>query len=138
MPDVPGGLEPSVALWYNSQSVDGRTSATSPQASWTGDRCWSDATDQFTLSLNGSSNTLVHDTATGTWHAEVKALACQLPPPRLDPVYRPTRVEIGLHRRPLAVRQTARAEPAPASPALRCPACRTGGKCELGSAVGTA
>jgi RHS repeat-associated protein len=99
VPDVPGGLEPSVALGYNSQSVDGRTSATSPQASWigdgwdyspgfvessyancpdddagkgpqTGDQCWSDATDQLTLSLNGSSNTLVHDTATGTWHPQ--------------------------------------------------------------------
>ncbi|MEV6007854.1 RHS repeat-associated core domain-containing protein [Streptomyces sp. NPDC051976] len=99
IPDVPGGLQPSVGLSYNSQSVDGRTSTTSPQASWIGDgwdyspgfiessyarcadddngkgpqtsdQCWSDDTDQFTLSLNGSSNTLVHDTATGAWHPQ--------------------------------------------------------------------
>ncbi|WP_265738137.1 RHS repeat-associated core domain-containing protein [Actinacidiphila epipremni] len=99
LPDVPGGLEPSVALGYSSQSIDGRTSSTSPQASWigdgwdyspgfveesyagcsddtaggspkTGDQCWSDATDTLTLSLNGSSNTLVHDDATGTWHPQ--------------------------------------------------------------------
>jgi RHS repeat-associated protein len=98
-PDVPGGLKPSVALGYNSQSVDGRTSTTSPQASWigdgwdyspgfiessyancpddnggtgpkTGDQCWSDDTDQLTLSLNGASNTLVHDTASNTWHPQ--------------------------------------------------------------------
>ncbi|MEC3994483.1 RHS repeat-associated core domain-containing protein [Actinacidiphila sp. DG2A-62] len=98
-PQVPGGLQPSVSLAYSSQSVDGRTSSTSPQASWigdgwdyspgfveesygscsddaaggtpaTGDQCWSDATDQITLSLNGASNTLVHDDATGTWHPQ--------------------------------------------------------------------
>lgn len=98
-PDVPGGLQPSVALSYNSQTVDGRTSSTSPQASWIGDgwdyspgfieesyascaddaavgipktsdQCWSDATDQITLSLNGASNTLVHDDATGAWHPQ--------------------------------------------------------------------
>jgi RHS repeat-associated protein len=99
VPQVPGGLQPSVSLDYNSQTVDGRTSATSPQASWvgdgwdyspgyieetyakcsddtagggpkTGDACWSDATDTVTLSLNGASNTLVHDDKTGTWHPQ--------------------------------------------------------------------
>ncbi|MFC5766753.1 RHS repeat-associated core domain-containing protein [Actinacidiphila bryophytorum] len=99
VPDVPGGLQPSVGLSYSSQSIDGRTSTTSPQASWigdgweyspgfveesytgcaddtaggspkTGDQCWSDAADTVTLSLNGASNTLVHDDATGTWHPQ--------------------------------------------------------------------
>lgn len=96
-PQVPGGLQPAVALSYSSQSVDGRTSTTSPQASWVGDgweyspgyieesyatcsddtvsggtsdECWSDATDQLTLSLNGASNTLVHDDTTGAWHPQ--------------------------------------------------------------------
>jgi RHS repeat-associated protein len=102
IPTVPGGLQPSLGLGYNSQAVDGHTSATSPQAAWvgdgwsdtqnfierdfipcsqdadttsknnttpTGDLCWSDAADTLTLSLNGSSNTLVHDPKTG-WHAQ--------------------------------------------------------------------
>lgn len=101
LPTVPGGLQPSVGLGYDSQSVDGRTSATSPQASWagdgwsdsqnfverdftscsqdtnstnntpkTGDMCWSDATNTVTLSLNGSSTTLVRDDTTGTWRPQ--------------------------------------------------------------------
>ena len=37
VPSVPGGLEPTVALQYDSQSVDGLTSATNPEASWVGD-----------------------------------------------------------------------------------------------------
>ena len=37
VPDVPGGLEPSVSLDYDSQSVDGLTSSTNDQASWVGD-----------------------------------------------------------------------------------------------------
>ncbi|MFC9083865.1 RHS repeat-associated core domain-containing protein [Streptomyces sp. NPDC057062] len=98
-PDVPGSLVPSVSLNYSSQSVDGRTSSTNAQSSWIGDgwdyspgfverayascsddtangtpktsdECWSDATDTLTLSLNGSSNTLVHDDATNTWHPQ--------------------------------------------------------------------
>lgn len=97
LPQVPGGLQPAVSLGYSSQSVDGRTSSTSPQASWigdgwdyspgfieesyascaddtaggtpaTGDQCWSDDTDQLTLSLNGASNTLVYDDVSQTWH----------------------------------------------------------------------
>ena len=101
IPTVPGGLQPSVSLGYNSQAVDGRTSATSPQAGWagdgwsdsqsyverdftacsqdststnntpkTGDLCWSDATNTVTLSLNGSSTTLVRDDTTGVWHPQ--------------------------------------------------------------------
>jgi RHS repeat-associated protein len=37
VPPVPGGLEPTVELDYDSQMVDGITSATNPQASWVGD-----------------------------------------------------------------------------------------------------
>lgn len=101
IPAAPGGLEPSVGLGYDSQAVDGRTSATSPQAGWvgdgwsdtqnfverdfvpcsqdsnstnntpkTGDLCWSDAANTLTLSLNGSSTTLVHDDATGAWRPQ--------------------------------------------------------------------
>ncbi|MFJ8364449.1 RHS repeat-associated core domain-containing protein [Streptomyces sp. NPDC093984] len=99
VPDVPGGLTPSVSLGYSSQSVDGRTSSTNAQSSWIGDgwdyspgfversypacsddaasgtpktsdECWSDAVQTLTLSLNGSSNTLVHDDATNTWHPQ--------------------------------------------------------------------
>ncbi|MFF4805444.1 RHS repeat-associated core domain-containing protein [Streptomyces sp. NPDC001351] len=99
VPDVPGSLTPSVSLDYSSQSVDGRTSSTNAQSSWIGDgwdyspgfversyascsddaangtpktsdECWSDAVDTLTLSLNGSSNTLVHDDATNTWHPQ--------------------------------------------------------------------
>ncbi|MFF1422528.1 ricin-type beta-trefoil lectin domain protein [Streptomyces sp. NPDC058280] len=36
-PAVPGGPSPSVAFGYNSQVVDGRTSATNNQASWIGE-----------------------------------------------------------------------------------------------------
>lgn len=37
VPPALGGTPPSVALGYNSSSVDGRTSATNSQASWVGD-----------------------------------------------------------------------------------------------------
>ncbi|MFF4121063.1 RHS repeat-associated core domain-containing protein [Streptomyces sp. NPDC001714] len=99
VPDVPGSLAPTVSLDYSSQSVDGRTSSTNAQSSWIGDgwdyspgfversyascsddaangtpktsdECWSDDVDSLTLSLNGSSNTLVHDDKTGTWHPQ--------------------------------------------------------------------
>ncbi|WP_432109812.1 RHS repeat-associated core domain-containing protein [Streptomyces sp. AA1529] len=36
-PEVPGGLEPGLAMEYSSQSVDGRTAATNNQANWAGD-----------------------------------------------------------------------------------------------------
>ncbi|MEU1475472.1 RHS repeat-associated core domain-containing protein [Streptomyces sp. NPDC005760] len=99
VPDVPGSLTPSVSLDYSSQAVDGRTSSTNAQSSWIGDgwdyspgfversytscsddtangtpktsdECWSDDVDTLTLSLNGSSNTLVHDTKSGAWHPQ--------------------------------------------------------------------
>ncbi|MCM2419637.1 RHS repeat-associated core domain-containing protein [Streptomyces sp. RKAG293] len=99
LPEVPGGLKPSVALNYGSQGVDGRISSTNSQASWVGDgwdyspgfversyvscsddaaggspktsdECWSEAADSITLSLNGSSNTLVYDDAKKTWHPQ--------------------------------------------------------------------
>ena len=96
VPPVPGGLEPKVALGYDSQSVDGLTSSTNNQASWVGDG-WdyspapsSEATVMraehrhgatrpatsatppnavTTLSLGGQETTLVR-TPTGAWHAE--------------------------------------------------------------------
>lgn len=37
VPAVPGGLQPSVGLSYDSDAVDGRTSNTNNQASWAGD-----------------------------------------------------------------------------------------------------
>ncbi|MBV2358022.1 HNH endonuclease [Streptomyces sp. J2-1] len=99
VPDVPGSLVPSVGLSYGSQSVDGRTSSTNAQSSWIGDgwdyspgfversypscaddtaggspktsdECWSDDAQTLTLSLNGSSNTLVHDDKSNTWHPQ--------------------------------------------------------------------
>ncbi|HUN31222.1 MAG TPA: RHS repeat-associated core domain-containing protein [Trebonia sp.] len=96
VPPVPGGLEPSVSLDYDSQAVDGLTSSTNDQASWigdgwdyepgyierdyqsceqnpagstqTGDECWS-SDDVTTLSLGGVTTTLVDDPVNG-WHAE--------------------------------------------------------------------
>ncbi|MFJ8333621.1 RHS repeat-associated core domain-containing protein [Streptomyces sp. NPDC094437] len=99
VPDVPGSLTPNVSLSYSSQGVDGRTSSTNAQSSWIGDgwdyspgfversyascsddtangspstsdECWSDDVDSLTLSLNGSSNTLVHDDTSDTWHPQ--------------------------------------------------------------------
>jgi RHS repeat-associated protein len=108
VPPVPGGLEPTVALTYNSQMVDGITSATNPQASWVGDG-WDSSQgfieedyptcsafyssaddteplaeintpdlcappqldeDYLTLSLNGTTTTLVYDNSTAKWHTE--------------------------------------------------------------------
>ena len=99
VPPVPGGLTPPVAISYDSQELDGLTSATNDQASWigdgfdyqpgfierdyetcsqdnltpalpsadlTGDLCWS-ANNETTLSLNGTTTTLVDDPANG-WH----------------------------------------------------------------------
>ncbi|MFI9616813.1 ricin-type beta-trefoil lectin domain protein [Streptomyces sp. NPDC052023] len=37
VPGVPGGPSPAISLGYNSQAVDGRTSATNTQPSWIGD-----------------------------------------------------------------------------------------------------
>ena len=97
VPSVPGGLEPTVSLGYNSQSQDGLTSSTNNQASWVGDgfdydpgfiersyqscdqnpagttrtedNCWSDS-NTLTLSLGGQSSTLVKDDTTGVWHPQ--------------------------------------------------------------------
>jgi RHS repeat-associated protein len=93
VPQVPGGLVPSVALGYDSQAADGLTSSTNNQASWvgdgwdyqpgfierdyqsceqtskkTGDLCWS-ANNVTTLSLGGMTTALVDDPTNG-WHAE--------------------------------------------------------------------
>jgi RHS repeat-associated protein len=92
-PPVPGGLQPSVGLSYNSQSIDGQTATTNNQGSWIGqgfsyepgyierrykpcaddghddtfgDQCW--AYDNATLALaGGTSGELVKDDATGQW-----------------------------------------------------------------------
>ncbi|MFI1829532.1 polymorphic toxin-type HINT domain-containing protein [Streptomyces sp. NPDC020412] len=95
-PGVPGGLQPSVALGYSSQAVDGKTGASNSQSSWIGDgwnyepgfierrykACNNDKTgatnttkvgdlcwynDNATLSLGGKSTELVYDTTKG-WH----------------------------------------------------------------------
>ncbi|MEU6993372.1 polymorphic toxin-type HINT domain-containing protein [Streptomyces sp. NPDC046465] len=92
-PPAPGGLAPSVALSYNSQSVDGQTAATNNQGSWVGqgfgyepgfierrykpcaddghaktngDQCW--AYDNATIQLGGgSSGELIKDDDSGEW-----------------------------------------------------------------------
>ncbi|MFJ8104610.1 polymorphic toxin-type HINT domain-containing protein [Streptomyces sp. NPDC096132] len=91
-----GSLNPSVGLAYDSGSVDGQTSSTQAQASWVGDgwatpdsyveQSFTSCSDNpggsaspvssddkcydgpvLTLSLNGSSTSLVKDGSTGTW-----------------------------------------------------------------------
>jgi RHS repeat-associated protein len=97
VPNVPGGLSPSIALSYASQSVDGMTSSTNTQASWIGDgwdyqpgfiersyqscdqnpagstktedNCWS-AKNSVTISLNGQNTTLIKDDTSGEWHPQ--------------------------------------------------------------------
>ncbi|MFE7778480.1 RHS repeat domain-containing protein [Streptomyces sp. NPDC057445] len=98
VPTVPGGLEPKIALGYNSQSVDGRTAASNNQPSWIGDGwdwepgfierrykpCNDDKTggtnttkvgdlcwynDNATLTLGGKSTELVYESGKG-WAAE--------------------------------------------------------------------
>ncbi|CAL9670274.1 hypothetical protein SUDANB176_07439 [Streptomyces sp. enrichment culture] len=92
-PPVPGGLQPTIGLSYNSQSIDGQTATTNNQGSWIGqgfsyepgyierrykpcaddghddtygDQCW--AYDNATLSLaGGSSGTIIKDDTTGEW-----------------------------------------------------------------------
>ncbi|MFJ5230358.1 RHS repeat-associated core domain-containing protein [Kitasatospora sp. NPDC088391] len=94
---VPAGIAggvPTVALSYDSSSVDGKTSASNSQSSWvgegwdyqagfversyqgcakdgiagSGDLCWGG--QNATLSLAGHSGTLVRDDATGIWHLQ--------------------------------------------------------------------
>ncbi|MFI6924623.1 RHS repeat-associated core domain-containing protein [Nonomuraea spiralis] len=97
VPQVPGGLAPSVELLYSSSAVDGRVAATNNQPSWLGEGweyepgfiersyqgCADDQgngannstktgdlcwkSDNATLSLNGSATSLVRDDASGTW-----------------------------------------------------------------------
>ncbi|WP_037571481.1 polymorphic toxin-type HINT domain-containing protein [Phaeacidiphilus oryzae] len=84
VPPAPGGSAPELALSYNSQAADGRTSQTNNQGSWAGDswtlwpgqitrsyrtcaddgeasanqeQCW--AGDNATISLNGETHDLV-------------------------------------------------------------------------------
>jgi RHS repeat-associated protein len=93
VPPVPGGLEPTVALDYDSQATSGLTSSTNNEASWAGDgwtlspgyievdytTCSADAgepdtgdlcpnDEQVSLSLNGSTTPLVD--GSGTWAAQ--------------------------------------------------------------------
>ncbi|WP_333766908.1 polymorphic toxin-type HINT domain-containing protein [Streptomyces sp. IBSBF 2435] len=99
LPSSSGGLAPTADLSYNSGSVDGQTASTEAQASWagdgwstqdssieqtfttcsdkpegtdspvsTGDRCYDGPI--LTLSLNGSSTSLVKDATTGNWTPE--------------------------------------------------------------------
>ncbi len=93
VPPVPGNLEPSVALGYDSQATSGLTSATNNQASWAGDgwnyspgfietdytTCSADAGEphtgdlcpngeQVSLSLNGVTTPLVN--GSGKWAAQ--------------------------------------------------------------------
>ncbi|MFF4425523.1 RHS repeat-associated core domain-containing protein [Streptomyces sp. NPDC001549] len=94
VPDGLGGAKPSIALSYNSQTVDGRTAATNNQSSWigegwdyaagfvertfkpcskdgqkdSGEQCLSG--HNATISLNGKSSTLVRDDTSGTWRLE--------------------------------------------------------------------
>lgn len=94
VPPVPGGLVPDLALNYQSSAVDGRTSATNNQPSWTGDgwdlnpgfvertygACAADETgahhdtadlcwrsDNATAAFGAGGGMLIRDDATGTW-----------------------------------------------------------------------
>ncbi|MFJ2110965.1 ricin-type beta-trefoil lectin domain protein [Streptomyces sp. NPDC087850] len=97
VPQVPGGPSPSVAFGYNSQVVDGRTSASNNQPSWIGDgweynagsvtrayrSCRDDikdgnnakhktadlcwGSDNATLTLGGTTTELVRDDKSGEW-----------------------------------------------------------------------
>ncbi|WP_229379088.1 ricin-type beta-trefoil lectin domain protein [Streptomyces sp. VRA16 Mangrove soil] len=96
-PSVPGGPSPSVTFSYNSQVVDGRTSATNNQPSWIGDgweynpgsitrtykACTDDrdngnnathktgdlcwGSDNAVMTLGGTTTELVKNDADGTW-----------------------------------------------------------------------
>ncbi|MFI1602372.1 DddA-like double-stranded DNA deaminase toxin [Streptomyces griseofuscus] len=92
VPPSNGGPAPSLAISYDSQSVDGRLPSTNNQPSWIGegfdlttsyiersydscdddgqadknDECW--ANDNATLVLGGKSSPLIKDSKTGDWH----------------------------------------------------------------------
>ncbi|WP_443060382.1 ricin-type beta-trefoil lectin domain protein [Streptomyces sp. NBC_00459] len=81
-PETAGGLMPKVALSYNSQSVDGRTSSTNNQASWIGDG-WDYNAGSITRTYNncrqdskraGANNT-DHKTADLCWGSENATLS---------------------------------------------------------------
>ncbi|MFC1431620.1 polymorphic toxin-type HINT domain-containing protein [Streptacidiphilus sp. N1-3] len=96
--DSSGALQPQVGLSYDSGSVDGQTASTQAQAGWAGDgwstpdsyieQSFASCADKpegtasptssgdecydgpiLTLSLNGSSTTLIQDDTTGDWVA---------------------------------------------------------------------
>ncbi|MEU9858922.1 RHS repeat-associated core domain-containing protein [Streptomyces sp. NPDC047974] len=99
-PDVPGDVSPKLSIGYSSLAVDGRTAATNNQPGgigdgWSmepgyierqyiscmddktgsnnttakvGDLCWKK--DNAVLNLNGRTNQLIRDTASGDWHLE--------------------------------------------------------------------
>ncbi|MFF5974398.1 ricin-type beta-trefoil lectin domain protein [Streptomyces sp. NPDC012769] len=82
VPETAGGLMPKVALSYNSQSVDGRTSASNNQASWIGDG-WDYNPGSITRTYNncrqdskraGANNT-DHKTADLCWGSENATLS---------------------------------------------------------------
>ena len=64
VPHVPGGLEPSVSLDYDSQAVDGLTSSTNDQASWIGDG-W-----DYAAGLRRAGLRLLRDRAAGRHQLE--------------------------------------------------------------------
>ncbi|MGX6750389.1 polymorphic toxin-type HINT domain-containing protein [Streptomyces xantholiticus] len=74
VPETAGGLMPKVNLSYNSQSVDGRTSASNNQASWIGDG-WDYNAGSITRTYNNcrqdskklGSNNSDHKTADLCW-----------------------------------------------------------------------
>jgi RHS repeat-associated protein len=91
VPPVPGGLEPSVALDYSSQTVDGLNASTNNEASWIGDgwtydpgfvevdypACATNALEpdtldlcaplgELTMTMNGTTTPLVVTTSGGT------------------------------------------------------------------------
>ncbi|MEU7697184.1 RHS repeat-associated core domain-containing protein [Streptomyces sp. NPDC039028] len=100
VPDVPGDVSPNLSIGYSSTSLDGRTAATNNQPGgigdgWTmepgyverqyvscmddkagsnyatakvGDLCWKK--DNAVLNLNGRTNQLIKDSATGKWHLQ--------------------------------------------------------------------
>lgn len=82
VPETAGGLMPKVGLSYNSQTVDGRTSASNNQASWIGDG-WDYNAGSITRSYNncrqdskraGANNT-DHKTADLCWGSENATLS---------------------------------------------------------------
>ncbi|GHA65093.1 RHS repeat domain-containing protein [Streptomyces termitum] len=100
VPDVPGDTAPKLSIGYSSLAIDGRTAATNNQPGgigdgWSmepgyierqyvscvddktgsnnttakvGDLCWKK--DNAVLNLNGRTNQLIRDTATGDWHLQ--------------------------------------------------------------------